>query len=63
MAKTTIIITVVFFMPLNKFAANILKYCVANIPKRFELTKNFFPLSPKGELFDDPYIPKFPFRK
>ena len=48
MNKTTIIITVVFFMPLNKFAANMLKCCVANIPKRFKLTKNFFPHPLKG---------------
>ena len=41
MTKTTIIITVVFFMPLNKFAANMLKCCAANIPKHFKLTKNF----------------------
>ena len=48
MTKTTIIITVVFLMPLNKFAANILKCCVANIPKRFKLTKNFFHLPLRG---------------
>ena len=48
MTKTTIIITVIFFIPLNKFAAFILKYCAANIPKRFKLTKNFFPHPLKG---------------
>lgn len=48
MTNTTIIITVVFFMPLNKFAANMLKCCAANIPKHFKLTKNFLFFAVKG---------------